>query len=80
MVDSREGGRCDGQNHITATLRDFTAWNKEIDVSGSAIVAGTANLDVAASKLEILSKVQSLADAACTYIKSKCILGPSVIQ
>ena len=30
MVDSREGGRCDGQNHITATLRDFTAWNKEI--------------------------------------------------
>ena len=46
----------------------------------TAIVAGTANRDVAASKLEILSKVQSLADAACTYIKSKCILGPSVIQ
>ena len=39
MVDSREGGRCDGQNHITATFRDFTAWNKEIGVE---IVEGGA--------------------------------------
>ena len=39
MVDSREGGRCDGQNHITATPRDFTAWNKEIGVE---IVEGGA--------------------------------------
>ena len=39
MVDSREGGRCEGQNHITATLRDFTAWNKEIGVE---IVEGGA--------------------------------------
>ena len=67
---------------VTLVIPDFDIDGNliSIDVSGSAIVAGTANLDVAASKLEILSKVQSLTDAACTYIKSKCILGPSVIQ
>ena len=36
---TREGGWCDGNNYITGTLGDFTAWNNEIGVE---IVEGGA--------------------------------------
>ena len=39
MDGTRENGWCDGENYITATLGDFTAWNNEIGVE---IVEGGA--------------------------------------
>ena len=88
MDGTREGGWCDGQNYITATLGDFTAWNNEIGVEivegGAISFENMTLLDNEKSGIELIHPIgaqrQNGEEYGAPAFKNSVVIGHSEVR
>ena len=85
---TREGGWCDGQNYITATLGDFKAWNNEIGVEivegGAISFENMTLLDNEKSGIELIHPIgaqrQNGEEYGAPAFKNSVVIGHSEVR